>query len=149
MVGRYVTADIPLRADDPRITRIAVLDISAPSDGNATGLGNADFTTERVLKKYNLQETYTNLLTSVATNSGRIPMFMRNDRQAIQAAIRTAHLADPSKARVMRIRNTLSMSRIYVSSNLVAEVGHHPNMRTLSEPRPMPFDNMGNLLPSP
>ncbi len=147
VVGRYVTADIPLRVDDPRITRIAVLDISAPSDGNATGLGNADFTTERVLKKYNLQETYTNLLTSVATNSGRIPMFMRNDRQAIQAAIRTAHLADPATARVIRIRNTLSLSRISVSSNLIAEVGRQPNMRTLSEPRPMSFDNLGNLLP--
>lgn len=147
VVGRYVTADIPLTEDDPRITRIAVLDISAPSDGNATGLGNADFTTQRVLEKYNLQETYTNLLTSVATNSGRIPMVMRNDRQAIQAAIRTAQIADFSSARVIRIRNTLSLSKLSVSANLLNEVKRHPRMRILNEPRAITFDRMGNISP--
>jgi hypothetical protein len=147
VVGRYVTADIPLTEDDPRITRIAVLDISAPSDGNATGLGNADFTTQRVLEKYNLQETYTNLLTSVATNSGRIPMVMSNDRQAIQAAIRTAQIADFSSARVIRIRNTLSLSKLSVSANLLNEVKRHPRMRILNEPRAITFDRMGNISP--
>ena len=49
---------------DPRITRIVIMDITAVSDGNGTGLGLADFTTERVFRKFNLIETYCNLLTS-------------------------------------------------------------------------------------
>lgn len=47
VVGRYPTTDVPLTERDPRITRIAVLNLTDVSEGNATGLGLADLTSSQ------------------------------------------------------------------------------------------------------
>jgi len=145
VVGRYATADVPLTERDPRITRIVVLDVTAPSEGNATGLGNADFTTERVFRKYNLIETYCNLLTSTSTVGGKIPMVMRNDRQAIQAAIKTCLIGDPRKVRLARIKNTLSLDRLLISENLANEARRKPGTRVVGSATAMTFGRDGNF----
>ncbi|MDO8544290.1 MAG: lactate racemase domain-containing protein [Opitutaceae bacterium] len=145
VVGRYPTADVALTPRDPRITRIAVLDITKKSDGNGTGLGLADFTTERVFRKFNFIETYCNLLTSTTAAAARIPMVLRNDRQAIQAAIKTCLIGDPRKVRLGRIRNTLSVDRMLVSENLVEEAKANPKMTVAGRAADMTFDADGNL----
>jgi len=145
VVGRYPTTDVKLTPKDPRITRIAVLDITDVSDGNGTGLGNADFTTERVFRKFNFVETYCNLLTSTTTVGAKIPMVLRNDRQAIQAAIKTCLVGDPRHVRLARIRNTLSLDRILISENLVAEAGRNPRIKVVGTPAELAFDAAGNL----
>jgi hypothetical protein len=145
VVGRYPTGDVVLTERDPRITRIAVLDITDVSDGNGTGLGLADFTTERVLRKFNFIETYCNLLTSTTAGVGKIPMVMRNERQAIQAAIKTCLIADPRKVRLARIKNTLSLDRLWISENLVAETLKNPRTKVVGAAAEMGFDADGNL----
>lgn len=145
VVGRYATADVVLTERDPRITRIAILDITAVSDGNAAGLGNADFTTERVFRKFNLVETYCNLLTSTSTTGAKIPMVLRNDRQAIQAAIKICLIADPKQVRLVRIKNTLSLDRIEISENLVDEARRRPGTRSVGSAADMMFNADGNL----
>ncbi len=145
VVGRYATADVVLTDRDPRITRIAVLDVTAVSDGNSTGLGNADFTTERVFRKFNLIETYCNLLTSTTTTGAKIPMILRNDRQAIQAAIKICLIADPKKVRLVRIKNTLSLDRILISENLVEEARRKPGTKSVGKAAAMVFDADGNF----
>jgi hypothetical protein len=144
VVGRYATSDVKRTPKDPQITRIAVLDVTAASDGNATGLGNADFTTERVFRKFNFIETYCNLLTSTTTMSGKIPMVMRNDRQAIQAAIKTCLIGDPRQVRLARIRNTLSLDRILISENLAREAAANPAITVTAPAAAMAFDADGN-----
>lgn len=146
IVGRYPTADMVPTARDPRITRIAVLNITDVSDGNGTGLGLADFTTERVFRKFNFVETYCNLLTSTVTQSGRIPMVMRNERQAIQAAIKTSLIPDLRKVRLARIKNTLSLDRTFLSENLVEEALRDSRNRLAGSPVEMAFDAEGNLV---
>lgn len=145
IVGRFPTADVPLTTRDPHITRIAVLDITDVSEGNGTGLGIADYTTERVFRKFNFVETYCNLLTSTVAQSGKIPMVMRNERQAIQAAIKTSLIADLRKVRLARIKNTLSLDRTFISENLVEEVLRDPRHRLAGPAAEMAFDAAGNL----
>jgi hypothetical protein len=145
VVGRYPTADVVLTERDPRITRIAVLNITDVSDGNGTGLGLADFTTERVFRKFNFIETYCNLLTSTTAGVGKIPMVMRNDRQAIQAAIKTCLIRDPGTVRLARIRNTLSLDRLFISENLVDEALQNPRTKVVGATAEMAFDSEGNL----
>ncbi len=145
VVGRYPTADVILTDRDPRITRIAVLNITDVSDGNGTGLGLADFTTERVFRKFNFIETYCNLLTSTTAAVGRIPMVMRNDQQAAQAAIKTSLIADPRKVRLARIKNTLSLDRTYISENLLEEALRNPRTKIAGPAAEMAFDAEGNL----
>jgi len=146
VVGRYPTADVTLTAEDPRITRIAVLNITNQSEGNGAGLGLADFTTERVFRKFNLVETYANLLTSTTAAAAKIPMILRNDRQAIQAAVKTALIGDPRKARMARIKNTLSLSRMQISENLIQEAKANPKIAVLGNPAEMAFNADGDLV---
>ena len=145
VVGRYPTPDVVLTGRDPRITRIAVLNITDVSDGNGTGLGLADFTTERVFRKFNFVETYCNLLTSTTAAVGKIPMVMRNDQQAIQAAIKTCLIGDPRKVRLARIKNTLSLDRTFVSENLVEEALRNPRTKIAGPATDLSFDAEGNL----
>lgn len=146
IVGRYPTADVPLTARDPRVTRIAVLDITDCSDGNGTGLGMADFTTERVFRKFSFVETYCNLLTSTVAQSGKIPMVMRSDRQTIQAAVKTSFIPDLRHVRLGRIKNTLSLDRTFISENLVAEALSDSRHRVAGPAAEMAFDAAGNLV---
>jgi hypothetical protein len=141
IVGRFPTADVVLTERDPRITRIAVLDITDTSHGNGTGLGNADFTTERVFRKFDFVETYANLLTSTVAQSGKIPMVMRHARQAVQAAIKTSLIRDLRQVRFMRIKNTLSLDHTLISENLVEEALLDSRNRVAGPAEEMRFDD--------
>lgn len=145
VVGRYPTADVVLTPRDPRITRIAVMNITDVSEGNGTGLGLADFTTERVFRKFSFVETYCNLLTSTTASAGKMPMVMRNERQAIQAAIKTSLIADLRQVRLARIRNTLSLDRSFISENLVEEALQDSRNQLAGPAAGMQFDAAGNL----
>jgi len=64
----------------PKITRVFVRDITAASDGNAIGLGRADFTTSRLVSKINQRATYTNALTAMRPSAASIPVHFDTDR---------------------------------------------------------------------
>ena len=145
VIGRYTT---PYPTGGPRITRIAVLSLTAETHGNANGLGIADFTTRRVFDAFRFDQTYPNSLTSTATASVKIPMVLDSDRLAIQAAIKTCNVLDKENVRLVRIRNTLQFDEIYVSPALLAEVNGSDNMSLVGEAQPMCFDEKGNILPS-
>lgn len=142
MVGRYHT---PYASGGPQITRIAVLDITDRSHGNGNGLGILDFTTRRAYDKFVFEMTYPNSLTSTVPMSVKIPMVLKNDKHAIQAAIKTCNILDKSKVRFARIKNTVAVKEIEVSENLLEEVGRSPFMRVISEPYALSFDDNGNL----
>jgi len=105
----------------------------------------ADFTTERVFRTFNFVETYCNLLTSTTAAAGRIPMVLGNDRQAIQAAIKTCLIGDPHRVRLARLKNTLSVGRMLVSENLVEEARANPGTTVVGRAADMAFDSQGNL----
>jgi hypothetical protein len=143
VVGRY---HLPhMKSEGPFITRIAVLDITDASHGNGNGLGIVDFTTKRAFKKFSFEETYPNSLTSTVPVSVKIPMVLKNDRLAIQAAIKTCNIANFRNARLGRIKNTLEAHLLEVSENLLPEVRENPRMEILSGPYDLAFDERGNL----
>ena len=142
VVGRY---PLPSVSGGPKINRVVVLDISKNSNGYGGGLGLADFTTQRAIEKFDFAQTYPNLMTSGFTNGYKIPMTLPNDKQAIQACIKTSNLMDWSKIRMIRIRNTLCLSEIEVSESLIPEVKNDPRFEILSEPYALVFDAKGNL----
>jgi hypothetical protein len=142
IVGRYSS---PFLTGGPKIRRVAVLDITEKSKGYGGGLGMVDFTTRRAFNKFDPEQTYPNTLTSTFTEGVKIPMILKNDRQAVQACVRTCNRMDYRDARIIRIKNTLCMEEISVSENLLDTVRAHPNMRILGEPEELVFDRDGNL----
>ena len=134
-----------MKSEGPFITRITALDITDASHGNGNGLGIVDFTTDRAFRKFSFEETYPNSLTSTVPTSVKIPMVLKNDRLAIQAAIKTCNIADFRNVRLGRIKNTLDAHLLEVSENLLPEVHENPRMDILSEPHDLSFDERGNL----
>ena len=142
VVGRYHT---PYASGGPDITRMAVLDLTEKSHGNANGVGILDFTTRRLFEKMDAEQTYPNSLTSTIPMSVKLPMVLKNDREAIQAAIRTCNIADKERVRLARIRNTLALETIWVSEALIDEVQTHANLEIRGEPADLVFSQDGNL----
>jgi len=141
VIGRYHT---PFLSGGPTIARIAVLDLTAESEGNANGIGLADFTTDRLFHKLSFEHTYPNALTTTVPTTVRIPMVLANDRLAIQAAIKTCGARDKRRVRLVRIHNTKALVEIQVSPALLDEVVRHPALQLRGEPRPFGFDPLGN-----
>lgn len=144
----YITGRAPtpyVTVPGVNVARLVVLDLTEASHGNANGVGNADITTRRLFDKIDFDATYTNILTSTVTPSGRIPLIMDSDRLAIGSGIKTCNAPNPNQLRIVRIPNTLHIDRIYVSEGLLAEARQHPDISILSEPTDLPFDSEGNL----
>jgi hypothetical protein len=107
----------------PVITNVVALSLTAGSAGNAVGLGLADFVPQRLMTEVDLTATYANALTAglQGVQRAQIPITLATDRDAVAAAILTAGTADPARARVVRIRDTLRLDELMVSHSLLEE----------------------------
>jgi len=145
VLGRMYVPRVP-EPDRPKITAVVVLDLTEESHGNATGIGLADFTTERVVSKVDLYATYMNGYTGGTGGllRNRLPNILPTDRAAIATAMRMCGKPDPKMVRLARIKNTLLASYVEFSANLLPEAAS-ANVEVTGEPRPMGFDAAGRL----
>jgi len=133
---------------DLKVNRIVVLRLTEHTEGNANGIGMADFTTLKVLEDTDFTKGYINSITAAIPPTVRLPMVMPDDCTAIKAAIKTANNLDYTgeHSRIVRIKNTLQLEDIYVSKALLPEVNNHPKLEILEGPLFFKFDNAGNCL---
>lgn len=143
ITGRYPT---PYAHGGPDVNKMVVLDLTPQTEGNANGVGTADFTTQRLVDKMDLEVTYANGLTSTVVAPTKIATTMPNDREAIQAAIKTCNILNFDGVKMVRIHNTLELSEIEVSEALVEYVKQHPHMELITGANDLRFDNDGNLV---
>lgn len=128
------------------VQRVVVLDLTPASEGNATGLGLADFCTERLAVKIDRVKTYVNELTAKTPAGGRLPVLGRSDREAMQMAIASLRRVARDAVRLLRIRSTKDLSEVWASAAILPEVlatGRAEVVADLAEPH---FDEAGNLL---
>ncbi|MCX6641931.1 MAG: DUF362 domain-containing protein [Candidatus Bathyarchaeota archaeon] len=134
----------------PKINKIVVLDLTPETEGNAIGIGLADLTTRRLVDKINYESTFVNCLTQGSCDTGKTPIWLPNDRDAISTALRIIGPIDSAKARVVRIRNTMELDHLWISCSLLEEVHGSPELAEMihieSEPREMQFDVLGTLI---
>ena len=132
-------------AAKPFIWRIFVRGLTPETHGNAIGIGLAEATTKRLVAEVDAAALRTNVLTSRAVQCAKLPMDFETDAEAILAMLASLPDSDPAKARVVRIRDTLSLGTLEVSAALDAEVAAHPAVEPLGQVEPMQFDESGNL----
>lgn len=130
---------------DPLAQRIVLLDLTDVSHGNGNGMTLADICTERYFNKIDFSMTYPNSLTNGMLQSCKIPVVMKNDKLAIQAGIKGCFGIDHQNARLIRIKNTLSVGEIFISENMMQDACNHPQIDIIGAPEQIKFSKDNNL----
>ena len=141
IVGRMRIHGEP-EPDFPKVKVIVITDLTEPSHGNACGIGLADVTTRRLLNKVDWDATYMNAVTSGFYEHSMLPVVAETDRQAFEWGIRASH--DPHQPkRIVRIKDTLHVSELYVSEAALHEV--KDRVEIISDAGDL-FDEQGALI---
>ena len=127
------------------IQLIAALDLTEGSHGNALGVGLADLITDRLLRKIDMQALKINVLHTGWLNRAKLPLSFANDREVLEAAFIGLGHPNPRKARIVRIQDTLHLSRLSISEGLLAQARKHPRIQVLGKPAEIAFDRHGNF----
>lgn len=138
-------ASVQKPAGRPHVRLLFVRDITPEADGNAIGVGFADMTTKRLVKKINYAAMYMNAITSGVAEAAKVPMAFDSDREAIQTALGMIGLTPAEEARVVRIKSTLHLTEVDCSEAMLDEVKAHDRLHPVTEPKLMAFDASGNL----
>jgi len=144
VIGRPSVQKVP---EYPKVQRLFVRDLTPACEGNAIGVGMADFTTKRLVDKINYKAMHMNAITSGVTEAAKVPMAFETDREAIQVALGMIGLTPPEQALVVRIKDTLRLTEMDVSEAMLSQVKAHERLSIVSGPAALAFDNKGNLPP--
>ena len=132
--------------EHPRITTVVTLDLSEPSHGNAGGIGLADIIPRRLFDKIDYNSTYTNAMTATYLARVQIPVTVDTDRDAVAAALRVCGQPNINDVRVVRIKDTLHLSELWVSQSIFEELKGRDGVVGVGNPTVLSFDAEGNLL---
>lgn len=145
VVGRDVCS-YGAKRTRPKITRIFVRDLTEGSEGSGLGIGQADFTTQRLVDKIDFQVTSINCLTSCCPESGMVPLTYPNDREAIAAALMTLRPYTQEDVRIVHIKNTLELMSMLASQGCLADLESKPDLEIGTGNLQLEFDRSGNLI---
>jgi hypothetical protein len=147
VVGRIYMPLVAEEPKSPRIKRIVVCDLTDKTEGNADGVGLADFVTQRLVDKIDLNALYINAIAGAEPEHAKIPLTLGNDRDAIQAAIGSSGAISPEQLRMICIKNTASLGVVEVSDAYQNELSKRADLELIAESQPMTFDADRNLTP--
>ena len=143
-----VNADLFEHFDtQPRTKRLFVRDLTPETEGNAVGIGLADFTTTRLVGKIDRNKTYINCITGISPEKAAIPMYFDTDRECIDAALHTIGVENTADAKIVHLRDTLTLNRINLSSAYARQIEENKELEILEAWKPLGFGEDGNLTP--
>jgi hypothetical protein len=143
IISRLLIPRQPEAFGNVDVAVITILDLTEETHGNAAGMGLANVTTARVANKIDWVATYTNCITSGIFGMYRValPITLPDDARALQVSVRGC--ARPwDDARMVMIRDTLTLDKLWVSPNLRKAVEDHPRLNVVGEV-PLKFDAQG------
>ena len=145
VVGRIGLPLVTPEPKSPRIKRLLVCDLTAETEGNALGVGIADMITQRLLDKIDMQALNINTITGACPEVGKIPLTLKNDREALEIAIQSVGLIPLDQLKIMRIKNTACLSEVDVSEAYEEALAARKDLKISLDKRPMAFDQEGNF----
>ena len=151
VTGRWVSGYLSSLVRDPEarpfVRRIFVRDLTPETHGNGIGIGLADVTTTRLARALDMRITGINALTSLTPNTAKIPIYFDTDREALERTLESLGIEDVTRARVVRIADTLSVAEMDVSESLWAASKTDSRLTAARAARDLEFDATGNLTP--
>ena len=131
--------------DAPTVNRIMVRDLTNLTEGNATGIGVADVTTQNLLRKIDWTKVYVNIVTAGVLEGARLPIVADTDQDALGIALRGCIGVQSKNSRIVRIKNTLEMTTIWASEPLIPEIEKNSDQELISDLFDMPFNKNGAI----
>lgn len=122
--------------DKPDIRVVAALRLAEASQGNAIGVGLADFITRRLRDAIDEHKTLVNVLATGEMERAKIPATLIND-EALCQSIRQ-RFGDEGW---MFIPNTLRLGVLYVTEDLAQTLRTNPRCRVARQPVALTFKN--------
>jgi len=131
-----------------KVKWVFIRDLSEETNGNAQGIGLADFTTKKLVNKINFSQTYENALTAYRTDSPKIPIYLSNDKEVLKKVFEVAGVSNPAKFRLIWIKNTLELDKMLVSEYFFDKIREVDNLKVIGEAEDFKFDDQGFLFNS-
>ncbi|WML50793.1 DUF2088 domain-containing protein [Neobacillus sp. PS3-12] len=145
IIGRLRIQGIP-EPTTPYFTYLGVLRLSEPSHGNATGIGLADFTTQKLVQEIDSKATYLNCLTSGFVIRSAVPMTFNTDKELVQGALQALKYDGSGGIRLLFIKNTLYINELWVSKAIYDELKDKEEIELVEKLPTIPFDADGNWI---
>ncbi len=144
VVGRLLMETVP---EDPKpsITRICALDLAPESHGNATGVGIADLTTDKMIASIDPVPFRMNNLTARFLWRSKLPLSFPTDKECILAGLESCWRPKWDEIRLAVIPNSLELERLWVTPALLEQIKGRPEVKIEGKPIELPFDREGNV----
>jgi hypothetical protein len=143
VVHRGVANELDFTGVKPEIQRAVVRGLTPDTDGNASGIGMFDFGLRRAVDAMDPIPTYMNMITAKAPQGAKVPITVDTDRQALTLAISSGIRVAEGAARIIRIKSTKHLTRMYMSEPLLAEARQLGQVLHVGEPMQISFDDEG------
>lgn len=127
--------------------RVFIRDLTDATEGNAAGVGLADFALDRVARKYDRHKTYTNAITATRPRGAMLPLTFPTDREAIEMALMSAGVENPERARIVRVLNTRQLTHMEATESLLDHIHDGCRVHVAGPGAGMAFDDDGMLTP--
>jgi hypothetical protein len=144
VVNRNVYGEYNPWPNTPKVHRLYARALSEHTYHSGVGLGMADVVHDRLVNDVDWKPTYINSLTAGTPAAIRTPIHFPSDREALEAIAPTVGKLDLETVTYCRIRNTLELSHLVISENLVDQLA--PGTKVVSEPFELEFDANGDIL---
>ncbi len=118
VTGRFPGHPLPAKT---QVQRLAVLDLTEGSLGNAIGVGVADIVTERLRSKIDWEATYANAKASRSLAGAKLPVVVNSDFDALALAVSSITSGGRGLPRMVAMESTLGTNHVAVSEPLLNE----------------------------
>ncbi len=129
----------------PAVKRVFVRDLTDKTEGNANGIGLADFTTTRLVAEMDKQKTWANAITGISPEKGAIPIHFDTDKEVLDACFQTIGDISPADTRIVHIQNTQDVHRISISHAYAAEIEKNSTLKMLTHWKELELDSTENI----
>ncbi len=127
----------------PRITSIAVSELTSHSYGNAIGIGLADVITRKLYDAIDFEAMYINARASRFLERVKVPLVADSDADAFTLALGACGRVTPGAERIVRIRDTLHLGEVQVSKEIYDEIKN--DVELVKQAKEI-FDEKGSLI---
>lgn len=115
----------------PEIKQMVLLDISEESHGNGIGIGLFDVALKQIFHKLDFTAMYANALACKCIEDVKIPLLAESEEEAVRAAAKCIRGVRGRELRIVKIKNTLELEKIWVSEAVLEDIRSNPKLEAI------------------